>query len=71
MNTTLLAARVLLAGAATVATLVLYGTGHERVAPIGANHSVVTADGDDNFVNDFGQTSGDEFQQNAQNWDGN
>ena len=62
---------VTLAGAATVAALALFGaaqlgeTATVTAEPSGAR--IVTVDnGDENFVNDNGQTSGDTFQQNAQ-----
>ena len=58
---------MLFAGAAVIATFVLYDGAHQQVSPCISGHAVVTADGgDDNFVNDNGQTSGDIFQQNAQ-----
>jgi hypothetical protein len=44
--------QMIFAGAATVGALVLFGG--------------FATDGDENFVNDNGQTSGDIFQQNAQ-----
>jgi hypothetical protein len=58
---------MLFAGTAVIATILLYGAAHQQVSPSITRHAVVTADGgDDNFVNDNGQTSGDIFQQNAQ-----
>jgi hypothetical protein len=58
---------MLFAGTAVIATILLYGVAHQHVSPSISSHAVVTADGgDDNFVNDNGQTSGDIFQQNAQ-----
>ncbi|WAC92488.1 hypothetical protein [Mycobacterium sp. Aquia_213] len=60
--------QVTLAGAATVAALALFG-GAQPGAPaaVAAGARIVNVDnGDENFVNDNGQTSGDIFQQNAQ-----
>jgi hypothetical protein len=65
--------QVILAGAATVATLALFSGAHLGVTaadasrPSGSGARIVTVDnGDENFVNDNGQTSGDTFTQNAQ-----
>jgi hypothetical protein len=66
--------QVTLAGAATVAALALFGGAHlgatATVAsgPTGSGARIVVVDdnGDENFVNDNGQTSGDIFTQNAQ-----
>lgn len=60
------ATRMLFAGAAAVATIALYTAAYPTVTPITNGHNVVADDGDSNFVNDNGQTSGDIFQQNAQ-----
>ncbi|MEE6137033.1 hypothetical protein SKC41_11895 [Mycobacterium sp. 050128] len=56
-----------LTGAAAFAALALLSGGSATVAaaPVGAR-IVTVDDGDENFVNDNGQTSGDIFQQNAQ-----
>jgi hypothetical protein len=67
-------AQVLFAGVATVATLALCNAarpgGPESVvasAPGAVSSGGFAADnGDENFVNDNGQTSGDIFTQNAQ-----
>ncbi|MCV7411284.1 hypothetical protein AWC05_28195 [Mycobacterium florentinum] len=60
--------QVTLAGAATVAALALFSAGQPgEPAAIAAGPRIVNVDnGDENFVNDNGQTSGDIFQQNAQ-----
>lgn len=59
---------VTLAGAATVAALALFGGAQpsEPAAVAGGARIVNVDNGDENFVNDNGQTSGDIFQQNAQ-----
>ena len=65
--------QVILAGAATAAALALFSGVHPGATaatasgPDGSGARIVTVDnGDDNFVNDNGQTSGDIFTQNAQ-----
>lgn len=65
--------QAVLAGAATVATLALFSGAHLGVTaadasgPSRSGARIVTVDnGDENFVNDNGQTSGDTFTQNAQ-----
>jgi hypothetical protein len=58
-------ARVIFAGAATIATLSLFTAPLAQAAPsTGSGGRVVTVD--DGGVNDNGQTSGDIFTQNAQ-----
>jgi hypothetical protein len=62
-------ARVLFVGAAAAAAFALFSAAHPGDAPATTGvvgHGSILADGDDNFVNDNGQTSGDIFQQNAQ-----
>jgi hypothetical protein len=56
------AAILTLPGAAQTASAIAGWAPHH--APTGSAR--IAADGDDNFVNDNGQTSGDIFQQNAQ-----
>lgn len=60
--------RVIFAGAATVATLALFGGAHDGGAVVASGPSATApfATDDTNFVNDQGQTSGDIFTQNAQ-----
>jgi hypothetical protein len=57
-----------LAGAATVAALALFSGAQpgEPAAVADGPRIVNVDDGDENFVNDNGQTSGDIFTQNAQ-----
>lgn len=57
-----------LAGAATVAALALFsGAQPSEPAAVADGPRIVSVDnGDENFVNDNGQTSGDIFTQNAQ-----
>jgi hypothetical protein len=54
--------------AATAAALVLSGATlpNDPAALASGPHIVTVDNGDENFVNDNGQTSGDIFQQNAQ-----
>jgi hypothetical protein len=62
--------QVLYAGAATVTALALFGASQPAdagtVVASGPSASAPFATDDTNFVNDQGQTSGDIFQQNAQ-----
>ncbi len=65
--------QVILAGAGAVAALVLFSGAHlgdpvthAASGPSGARFVNVDDNGDENFVNDNSQTSGDIFQQNAQ-----
>lgn len=71
--------KVIFAGAATVATLALFGAARPvateaAAVPVGLQFPQTAAGGpgnggfatDDNGVNDNGQTSGDIFTQNAQ-----
>jgi hypothetical protein len=67
--------QMILAGAGAVAALVLFSGAqlgdpatHAASGPSASGARIVTVDdnGDENFVNDNGQTSGDIFQQNAQ-----
>ena len=62
--------QLLFAGAATVATLTLFGASRPAdtgtVVAFGPSASAPFATDDTNFVNDQGQTSGDIFTQNAQ-----
>ena len=64
------AAQLIFAGAATVAALALFSasphTGTGTVVASGPSATAPFATDDTNFVNDEGQTSGDIFQQNAQ-----
>ncbi|BBZ41438.1 hypothetical protein [Mycobacterium conspicuum] len=55
------AAQLILAGAATAATLALFNVAQANAAAGG-----FATDDPGNFVNDNGQTSGDIFTQNAQ-----
>ena len=69
-------AQVAFAGAASVATFALFGAAAPSASPqfpqatpiVGGNGGFATNDdgADSTFVNDNGQTSGDIFQQNAQ-----
>jgi hypothetical protein len=60
-------AQALFGGTAAVAAFAFFSATHPAPPATGvAGHGTVVADGDDNFVNDNGQTSGDIFQQNAQ-----
>ncbi|BCZ22921.1 hypothetical protein MYSE111917_03960 [Mycobacterium senriense] len=60
----------LFAGAAAIATLVLFGAaphgGADAVVAAGSSATAPLPTDDTNFVNDNGQTSGDTFTQNAQ-----
>ncbi|HTX98021.1 MAG TPA: hypothetical protein VME67_26245 [Mycobacterium sp.] len=62
--------QVILAGAATAATLALFGAPRPADTPpvvaSGPSATAPFATDDTNFVNDQGQTSGDIFTQNAQ-----
>ena len=63
--------QVLFAGAATVAALLLFSTVRPGATDtvVASGSAIAGAGGfatDDGFVNDNGQTSGDIFQQNAQ-----
>ena len=62
------AVQLIFAGAATAAALALFGgSPHaETVVASGPSATAPFATDDTNFVNDNGQTSGDIFQQNAQ-----
>ncbi len=64
------AAQLIFAGAATAATLALFGaaqpTGTATAFASGPSATAPFAADDTNFVNDNGQTSGDIFTQNAQ-----
>ncbi|MCV7089790.1 hypothetical protein [Mycobacterium interjectum] len=64
------AAQLIFAGAATAATLAVFGaaqpTGTATVFASGPSATAPFATDDTNFVNDNGQTSGDIFTQNAQ-----
>jgi hypothetical protein len=64
------AASALFAGAAAIATLVLFSAAPQAesgaVVAAGPSASATLPTDDTNFVNDNGQTSGDTFTQNAQ-----
>ncbi len=64
------AVQLIFAGAATVAAVALFsGSPHVETGTVVASGPSATAPfatDDTNFVNDQGQTSGDIFQQNAQ-----
>ena len=62
------AMHVIFAGAATVATLALFGGAPSGAAVVASGPAATApfATDDTNFVNDQGQTSGDIFTQNAQ-----
>jgi hypothetical protein len=65
-----LSASVLIAGAATIASLALFGAASPstaEAAPASVSGHIIPVNDDDGWsVNDQGQTSGDTFIQNAQ-----